>query len=516
MGKVSVKRLRQQQATAERDTAKMLKQTRTGDSFQNFSAALGMGTGNITDNSGYGFNPITRQRTLLEWIHRGSWLGGVAIDVVADDMTRAGVNISGVTDPKVMARVQELATSLDIWGKINGLVKWSRLYGGAITVMMVGGQKYSTPLRIETIGKGQFKGCITFDRWMLQPSVDDVVTDEGPFMGLPKFYTVGVNAPGLRGEKIHYTRCIRMEGVELPYQQRVAENLWSLSVLERLYDRLVAYDSATAGAAQLVYKAYIRTYAIDGLRDIIAAGGDALKGLLGMIEMMRQMQSIEGITLIDSTDKFEQTQNQAFAGLSDTLLNFAEQIAGALQIPLTRLLGKSPGGLGSNGNGEAEMYYAGINQQQNRHLKVGLTLIYRAMMMSIGQPPADGFGITFNSLYQMDDTAKSNIGKTNTDTVNSAVDSGLVKRSTGLRELKQQSGTSGLWSNISDEEIDEAGIEAPAPEAEGVEEAEIKEGGGVAAEPPLSAAEAAQAKELCAQATDPESKELCSQLEAAA
>ena len=48
------------------------------DSFQNFAAGLGLGTDTIASASSYGFNPITRNRVLLEWIHRGNWLGGLA------------------------------------------------------------------------------------------------------------------------------------------------------------------------------------------------------------------------------------------------------------------------------------------------------------------------------------------------------------------------------------------------------------------------------------------------------
>ncbi|MFX8211283.1 phage portal protein, partial [Acinetobacter baumannii] len=77
-----------------------------------------------------------------------------------------------------------------------------------------------------------------------------------------------------------YSRVIRLEGDDLPYYQRIAENGWGLSVLEPLWDRLIAFDSASVGAGQLVYKAHLRTYSVDGLRNIIAAGGDALKGLM--------------------------------------------------------------------------------------------------------------------------------------------------------------------------------------------------------------------------------------------
>lgn len=41
--------------------------------------------------------------------------------------------------------------------------------------------------------------------------------------------------PRLRGQRVHYSRVIRFEGIRLPFNQRMVENLWGLSVLERAY-----------------------------------------------------------------------------------------------------------------------------------------------------------------------------------------------------------------------------------------------------------------------------------------
>ena len=43
----------------------------SADSFVNFAHKLGMGADNALSSSRYGFNPISRDRLLLEWIHRG-------------------------------------------------------------------------------------------------------------------------------------------------------------------------------------------------------------------------------------------------------------------------------------------------------------------------------------------------------------------------------------------------------------------------------------------------------------
>src|ERR1700704_367416 len=93
--------------------------SRTVDSFQNFTFNLGIGTDNPSSDATYGFNPITRNRTLLEWIHRGSWIGGVAVDLVGDDMTRAGVDFVSTMKPDSAEQLQSALMRLGIWESTN-------------------------------------------------------------------------------------------------------------------------------------------------------------------------------------------------------------------------------------------------------------------------------------------------------------------------------------------------------------------------------------------------------------
>lgn len=438
------------------------------DSFQNFGAQLGMGTDNLMAQSTYGFNPITRIRTLLEWIHRGSWLGGVAVDIYADDMTRAGVDILGVTAPDDMEAIEEEATALSLWPRLNETIKWSRLYGGAIAVFLIEGQNYDTPLRVERIDEGAFRGLVVFDRWMIEPSLNDLVNDPGPDLGLPKFYTVTTDAPAMRGFKVHHSRCIRLEGVPLPYWQRVMENLWGTSVFERLYDRMVAFDSATTGAAQLVYKAYLRTYAIDGLREVISAGGKAMTGLVKYVDMMRRFQSIEGITLLDAKDKMEAMQQPTFTGISDALTQFGQQLSGALQIPLVRLFGQSPAGF-STGDTDLKLYYDTILQQQQSRLKVGVTKAYRLIGISKRIDVPKGFGVRFRSLWQLTEKEKADIAKVTSDAVLAPLEMGVISPQVAAKELRQSAQHTGVFSNITDEDINALSDEAEPPVPESVD-----------------------------------------------
>jgi phage-related protein (TIGR01555 family) len=265
----------------------------------------------------------------------------------------------------------------------------------------------------------------------------------------------------LARQRIHYSRVIRLDGVELPYWQKISENLWGQSVVERLFDRLIAFDSTTAGAAQLVYKAHLRTLAVDGLREVIGMGGPALEALIKNVDMIRRFQSNEGVTLIDAKDKFEAHQ-YSFSGLDNVLLQFGQQLSGATGIPLVRLFGQSPAGLNSTGESDVRNYYDNIKQQQERRLRLPLTRLLEVIVRSeLGIEPPEGFQFGFNPLWQLSDTEKADIAQKTTQTVTGAYDDGLISQQTALKELRQSSHITGVWSNITDEMINEADDELP-------------------------------------------------------
>ncbi|WP_250538800.1 MULTISPECIES: DUF1073 domain-containing protein [unclassified Caballeronia] len=432
-----------------------------GDSFQNFEARVGYGTNNQTSGSGYGFDFISRNRIQLEAMYRSSWVVGAVVDCVADDMTRAGIEIESDLPPDQMDRIHAAFERMAIWDRINDTVRWSRLYGGAIGVMMIDGQSMRTPLNLDSIAQDQFKGILVLDRWLVQPSLNDLVTDFGPDLGQPKFYDIVADSMALARQRIHYSRVIRLDGVELPYWQKISENLWGQSVVERLFDRLIAFDSTTAGAAQLVYKAHLRTLAVDGLREVIGMGGPALEALIKNVDMIRRFQSNEGVTLIDAKDTFESHQ-YSFSGLDNVLLQFGQQLSGATGIPLVRLFGQSPAGLSATGESDVRNYYDNIKQQQERRLRLPLTRLLEVIVRSeLGTEPPEGFQFGFNPLWQLSDSEKADIAQKNTDTVTKAYDDGLISQQTALKELRQSSHITGVWSNITDEMINEADDELP-------------------------------------------------------
>lgn len=438
--------------------------THTTDSFQNFAASLGINTDNLSTGSTYGFNFLTKNRILLEAMYRGSWIIAAAVDIPADDMTSSGISIQSEQNPKQIEKIKEGLEDLQIWHSLRSIIKWSRLYGTCMGLIMIDGQDLKTPLNMDSVGKGQFKGILPIDRWQLIPSISDLITEYSPDMGMPKYYQMVPDAIFPNFGKIHHTRLIRLDAIELPHYQKMVDTLWGESVIERLNDRIIAFDSTTTGIAQLVYRAYLRTWSIENLREIIASGGPAAKGLEANIRKVRQLQASEGITLVDAKDKFE-THQYSFSGLDTVLLQFAQQLAGALEIPLVRFYGQAPAGLNSTGDADLQIYYNGTNKKQENSLRRPLKTILQLISKSVNNEDLpEGFTFTFNPLWNETNEERANIGKANTESILAPYESGVTDRTTTLKELRQVSNRSGLFTNITDEHIKEAENDPPPGE----------------------------------------------------
>lgn len=444
----------QQQAT---DTA-----ANTRDGFANLAARMGLGAQNVFSEGTYIFDLLTRNRIKLEAMYRGSWIVGAAVDSIAEDMTRAGISIKGDIEPEQIEQMQVQLTRLGVWSALLEAIKWGRLYGGAVAMIVIDGQDPSTPLNVSTVGRGQFKGLRVFDRWQLQPSLQNIVVD-GMDFGLPMFYDVisDVTTGQVSNVRIHHTRVIRQIGVQLPAYQAITEQMWGESVIERMYDRLMAFDTATSGAANLIQKAHLRTVQIDKLREVLAAGGKAEENLLQMFHHMRMLQTNEGLTLLDKEDTF-QAHSYTFSGLSDMILQFGQQIAGATGIPLVRLFGQSPAGLSATGESDLRMYYDNVASQQESRLRDGLMRVLQVMHQSLfGTPAPQSFDFDFVALWQTSSKEKADISTAVTNTVVAAFNAGIISADVALQELKQSSESTGIFSNITQEEIDQAKTEPP-------------------------------------------------------
>lgn len=460
---------------------------KTLDGFHNFSARLGItlpgeGERNLLSKGHYEFNLVTRNRVQLEAAYRGSWIVGQVIDTISEDMTRAGIQITTNEGAEQVQNVMSSMSRLGIFQALKSNIGWGRLYGGAGAVLQIKGQNLIDPIDFDTIEKDSFLGISVYDRWQIYPDMAKTI-GQGPEIGLPEYYDIvtgwNLNEPGQdfdtgKGSlnatgrvRVHHSRVIRSVGIQLPFWQAVTEMMWGESVLERMWDRLIAFDTASLATANLINRAQLRTVGIENLREILSGGGVAEEALISQFEYMRRFQQNEGITLLDKNDVFASTA-YTFSGLSDVLIQFGQQVSGSAQIPLVRLFGQSPAGMNATGDADIRLYYDSINTKQEANLRNPMEMILKVLWKSLfGVPIPKDLTFSFTPLWQMSAMDKANIAKTNTDTIIEAHQEGAIDTPTMMRELKQSSGDNGIFTHITDEMIEEAENEAPPiPELE--------------------------------------------------
>jgi len=440
---------------------------KTNETFDGFISALAKlgaqpGASNMLSQAGYQTGRKYSQQE-LEAAYRGSWIVGAIIDMVAEDMTREGIEITGL-DPDKAAVMQTALIKLKIWKALNDGTKWGRLYGGAAGVVQVDGADLAKPLDKKRIASGGLKGITIYDRYQIQPIPLRIIED-GPQMGLPSFYQIVSGG----NKEVHHSRVLRFIGLELPWTQMEAESFWGASVLERMWDRLLTFDTATFSSANLMNLAYIRNINLDGFREVMAMGGKPQENMQAMWAYNALMQSTYGISIIDAKDTFN-THSYSFAGLSDMLVQHGQQLCGAAGISATRMFGMSPAGMNATGESDTRNYYDTIKRLQENRLRDHIQVILECLHQSLfGKPLPAEVSFAFVPLWQMSQTEKATITGQTTTAIVQAVDAGLIPAHVGMAELKQAGETTGVFSNITQEMIDEAEAENTPPPVTGAD-----------------------------------------------
>lgn len=430
---------------------------RFADGVSNPLLRIGTGTPSTFNATTYLPKFATMARQVLEWAYQTSWMCGLVVDIPAEDMTREGIEIK-CDDPKACEAIQRAFDRYGVMDQLCDAIKWARLYGGAIAVILIDGQDVSTPLT--TVPRGSFRGLYVFDRWQLDSQNLAPVQELGRDFGNPEYYRVIAknSEVDFKADRIHYSRVIRLEGRRLPFYLRQSYQGWGASVLEPVFDRIKGFDLATQGATQLLSKTYLRYYKVKGLRQILT-NSRASEGFRKQMDYIREFQSVEGLTVGDTEDDF-QTLTYSFTGIPEILLQLGQQISGAFGIPLVRLFGQSPAGLSATGESDIRNYYDNIKHLQRLMLRSGVQrLIDVAFESETGHSPGSSLTFDFRSLWQMSQTDKATVASAEVEAIRGSYADGMISLPTALKELRALSEIVGIFSTITDEDIAEAELQ---------------------------------------------------------
>lgn len=275
-----------------RQQKKHEKQMRT-DSYQN--VFMNIGTGG--DRSAYSRIRMAHllTRSTLDNIYLGDGLGRRIVDVVADEMFRAGFSVEGANnEPEIMSRWDEL----NLTQHYTDAMAWARLYGGSLMLFGVndGGDLQSQ------IGEGELEFVRVYDRYQVQPCLRDLNPESMTYGEIIQYQ---INPISGTPYYVHASRCHIFDGERLPNQIRHQNQGWGASCLQGIYQALTDYGMSHAHATSLLERKQQGVWSAADLAELCGdgEGRETVQARLNMVDMTRSNGNTIGIDA--NSEKYE-------------------------------------------------------------------------------------------------------------------------------------------------------------------------------------------------------------------
>ena len=394
---------------------------------------------------------LTSDPDLLTVMYRESWLTMRIIDMPSEDMTRAWYRLSAALPDAALHALRSLEARHSVKQEITNALRWARLYGGSLALMVVRGEedRLDQPLVPETLLPDCFQGLLVLDRAQgIEPSPELVSDLDDPDFGLPASYTVNLDTEDCRSVTLHHSRVLRFVGRELPRTETVRENFWGASEMEHIYEELLKRSAASANIAQLLFQANVTTLKMADFGDLLASGTEEQKrSVISAMQMENRFRTSFGVQLLSKDDAYE-NHAYSFAGLSEIYEQFMMDMAGAAEIPATKLFGRSPQGMNATGESDLRNYYDMIASLQERQLRPALEKLLPVMAVSCwGYVPED-LEFVFEPVMTTSPAERAELVQKLSSDVIEAFRAGLLTREEALAELKSRGGELGVYTKI--------------------------------------------------------------------
>lgn len=409
----------------------------------------------------------------LDELYRADGLTKRIIDIIPAEMLRQGWEIDGDPEGKILGKFEEQ----DFNCKLNALIQWSRLYGGAICVMGIAdGRPLNEPVNVENIKSVNW--LQVFDRWQCMINYDYISRDlNDENYGFPLYYEVNDYRTGSTFV-VHHSRVLRMDWGSLPPRDKNWNQGWGDSVMVSIYNELKNYGAAFANTSAIMQDFVNGVLKIPGLSQSMAMDcGENDRQLTKRLDWANLSKGVSNMMVLDGEEIYEKLSTNV-SGISELLDRFMLAVSSVTSIPITLLFGRSPAGLNATGDSDIRNFYDMVKQLQETKLKPVLEkLIYYIFKSEYGPTNGvepDNWGIQFTPLWQNTEEQEAIMRRTVAETDAIYIDRGVLDPN----EVAVSRFGGDRWSmnTIIDEEAREGGYnQQEIAELEAEKQKEIRE-----------------------------------------
>ena len=311
----------------------------------------------------------------------GSGLMQKCIDIPAADRTRAWRDWQATDEDQQKIEAEE--KRLAIRSKVKAAEVLRGLGGGALILALPGGPDKPAPIPSE----GGLQAVNVVSRRQLQlENIDEVLTS--PTYGEPEFFKVESKGGSVR---IHPSRVIAFRGEPYPVMSGTVsaeDRYWGRARILRVMTEVARSDNGAKWFSELIKKAKLLRFGISNLVDYdqddlnkrvaqIAMGENSLNATLYSLPAKDSSGASAGGEQIDD-------YQVNFAGMPAMQDSLDQRVSAVADIPFTRLMGRSPGGMNATGESDLQQYHDATHAAQELEVRPCLEKLDAALLPSAG------------------------------------------------------------------------------------------------------------------------------------
>lgn len=375
----------------------------------------------------------------LTGLYEGNGLFSKIIDTPAEEALKHGFDLN-LKSNEMNAFVDEVLDDLEWDEKATTAIKWARLYGGALIVMLIDdGRGLEEPVDWEHIRS--IDELRVYERSIVQPDYASLyqqdyggkgVGNRVSKFGQPEYYYVS----SIYGSfKVHESRCLVFRNGVLPEQTSNATYLfWGMPEYVRIRRALRETVTAHTDSVKLLERSVQAIYSMKGLASLLTTD-DGENQVLKRLQLVDTSRGLLNSIAIDSEGEQYDFKTFQFSGVKDVIDATCNMLSALTNIPQTILFGRSPAGMNATGDSDFESYYNFVEKIQRlmlkRNLRTLLDVVFRAGIASGDVAEEPDYKLEFKPLWSLSDTEQAAVDQTKAQTA-------LVKAQTAQAYVDMQ------------------------------------------------------------------------------
>lgn len=413
-----IERMRRYYQMIAKQTGRSVRPFR-GDGYVNLVTQLG----NNRNNQAPVYRPeLLPSDTELAALYEGSGLFSKIIDAPAEEAIKHGFELQDVTDAKINDFISEALDELEWENTAATAIKWSRLFGGSIIVMLIDdGRGIDEPLDWKNIKS--IDELRVFERAIVVPDETSMYRYVpgnplgGNRYGEPEFYTVSSRYGFFN---VHESRCLVFRNGRVPeFSANSIYQLWGIPEYVRMKQALANSELAYGSAPKMLERCVQAVYKMKNLAEELSTE-DGEQNVLKRLEVIDLARGLLNSIAIDNEGEDYDFKTFSFTGVADVIDSTCNMLSAVSNIPQTILFGRSPAGMNATGTSDLENWYNYIERVQKtqvkKNLRYLLSVIFQAGMYHGEIDEIPKIKISFNPLWSLSEQDKANVDKVKADT----------------------------------------------------------------------------------------------------